>query len=261
MPEKHKSTAVREFYRHMAVNIAAGMKINLYSAPTLKDIRNLMERFEISHIFMGTEEYEQNTEAFDEMAASGVVVAVSVPYGYKIKRDSQVIALPKPLYGYPVTKVLNCVYEESDPFTDEKGRRPMFNGIRALIVDDEPMNLVVATGMFKDYGMITDTADSGKESLEKFKAGNYDIIFMDHMMPEMDGIEAMKGLRQIAREKNVGITIVALTANALSGAREMFMREGFDGFIAKPIDIMEFERDMKRLLPESSITYAERSGS
>ena len=137
----------------------------------------------------------------------------------------------------------------------------MFNGIRALIVDDEPMNLVVATGMFKDYGMITDTADSGKEALEKYQFQDYDVIFMDHMMPEMDGIEAMKKLRQIARQKNTVITVVALTANALSGAREMFLKEGFDGFIAKPIDIMEFERVMKKLLPKNCITYAERRGS
>ena len=261
MPEKHKSSAVREFYKRMAVNVAAGMKINLYSAATIKDIRNLMDRFEVSHIFMGVEEYEKNSSAFDELALSGTVVAVSAPPCFTANPGSRVVVMPKPLYGYPVTKVLNCAFDEDDPIQNEKGHRPMFNDIRVLIVDDEPMNLVVATGMFRDYGMITDTADSGKEALDKFQYNDYDVIFMDHMMPEMDGVEAMKRLRQMAREKNTGITIVALTANALSGAREMFLREGFDGFIAKPIDIMDFERVMKRLIPSGRITYAERSGS
>jgi CheY-like chemotaxis protein len=73
---------------------------------------------------------------------------------------------------------------------------------------------------------------------------------MDHMMPEMDGVEAMKQIRQVAAERHQNPVILALTANVLSGVREMFMQEGFDGFLAKPIDINEFERVMKRVLSE-----------
>jgi CheY-like chemotaxis protein len=167
--------------------------------------------------------------------------------------------MPKPLYGLPVTKVLNGSTGELNAIFDERLKRPMFDGVRALIVDDEPMNLVVATGTFRDYGMITETAASGQESLDKFRDKTYDIIFMDHMMPEMDGVEAMKRLKQMAREKDRNILIVALTANAVSGAKEMFLNEGFDGFIAKPIDIMEFERVMKRILPPRNVRYEERS--
>jgi CheY-like chemotaxis protein len=68
------------------------------------------------------------------------------------------------------------------------------------------------------------------------------------MMPEMDGVEAMKRLKEEARRQGRGIIVVALTANAVSGAREMFLKEGFDGFIAKPIDVAEFERVMRRVL-------------
>ena len=82
---------------------------------------------------------------------------------------------------------------------------------------------------------------------------------MDHMMPEMDGVEAMKRIRQVADESGRKPIIIALTANALSGAREMFMKEGFDGFIAKPIDIGEFEHVMKRVLPEDMIHYEGRA--
>ena len=78
---------------------------------------------------------------------------------------------------------------------------------------------------------------------------------MDHMMPEMDGVEAMKHIRDVASEKGKTPIIIALTANALSGAREMFMKEGFDGFIAKPIDMKEFEHVMKKVLPEELIKY------
>ena len=110
------------------------------------------------------------------------------------------------------------------------------------------MNLVVATGLFKDYRMITDTAGSGNEAIQKVMDQDFDVIFMDHMMPEMDGIEAMKRIRDYLKENGKVVKMIALTANAVSGAREMFMNEGFDGFISKPIDTTDFERVMKKLL-------------
>lgn len=261
IPNKYKVPAVREFYHQMAVNLAAGLKINLYSAYTVEEIKNLMSRAEVSHIFMGEEEYRRNTAYFDELASGNTVIAVAVNRGFKAPKGSNVVLMPKPLYGLPVTKVINGSTSELDALFDERQKRPVFDGIRALIVDDEPMNLVVATGTFRDYGMITETAASGQESIDKFRDKTYDIVFMDHMMPEMDGVEAMKRLKQMAAEKGRSILIVALTANAVSGAREMFLSEGFDGFIAKPIDIMEFERVMKRILPPRNVRYEERSKS
>ena len=123
------------------------------------------------------------------------------------------------------------------------------------MVDDEQMNLVVAAGLFRDYRMVTDTAESGKEAIKKYEDNDYDVIFMDHMMPEMDGVEAMKRIRQMADTSYRKPIIIALTANALSGAREMFIKEGFDGFVAKPIDTGEFERVMKNVLPDEMVRY------
>ena len=261
IPGKYRNIQVRDFYRRMAVNIASGLKLNLYSAVSLDEVKNLMEKLEVSHIFMGAEEYEQNPGAFDQFAENGVIVAVSAPSDFKTTPESKVIVMPKPLYGFPVTKVLNGESDIDEDTLSNRKRRPVFEGVKALIVDDEPMNLVVASGMFKDYGLITETATSGHEAIDKFSKNYYDIIFMDHMMPEMDGVEAMRIIRQVAKDMGCSTIIVALTANAISGAREMFIKEGFDGFIAKPIDILEFERVMKRVLPDNRISYVERSGS
>ena len=167
--------------------------------------------------------------------------------------------MPKPLYAYPVIKILNEGREAKDVDSGENSEKPVFNGVRTLIVDDEPMNLIVATYLFRDYKMIVDTAESGKEAIRKFRNEDYDLIFMDHMMPEMDGVEAMKQIRAAASDLDKKIKIIALTANAVSGAREMFIKEGFDGFIAKPINIADFERVMLRVLPEKSISYEGRS--
>jgi len=105
-----------------------------------------------------------------------------------------------------------------------------------LVVDDVESNIYVIKGMLAPYGLKIDTAANGLESIEKIKDGNtYDVIFMDHMMPKMDGIEAVK----IMRGMEYAGFIIALTANAVIGREEMFLQNGFDGFISKPIDSRE----------------------
>ncbi|MCL2456411.1 MAG: ATP-binding protein, partial [Defluviitaleaceae bacterium] len=109
-----------------------------------------------------------------------------------------------------------------------------------LVVDDIESNLHVAAGMMTPYGLQIELVKSGRDAIEKIKQKietktKYDIIFMDHMMPDMNGIEAVKIIREMGYES----PIVALTANAVSGQAEMFLSNGFDGFISKPIDSRE----------------------
>ena len=112
-----------------------------------------------------------------------------------------------------------------------------------LAVDDVVSNIYVAKGMLSPYGLKIETASSGLEAIEKIKNGQiYDIVFMDHMMPKMDGVEAVK----IIRGMGYNHTIIALTANALIGQEKMFLNNCFDGFISKPID----SREMNRILNE-----------
>ncbi|MCL2254306.1 MAG: ATP-binding protein [Lachnospiraceae bacterium] len=107
---------------------------------------------------------------------------------------------------------------------------------RVLIVDDVGTNLYVAKGLLLPYGLKIETASSGFETIDLVKAGNiYDIIFMDHMMPKMDGLEATDILRNMGYDQ----PIIALTANVIVGQAEVFLANGFDGFLAKPIDIRE----------------------
>jgi len=128
-------------------------------------------------------------------------------------------------------------------------REPMPYG-SVLIVDDVATNIYVAKGLLLPYELQLDTADSGKMAIDKIKAGNrYDVIFMDHMMPKMDGLEATKIIRSLGYDR----PIVALTANAVSGQADMFLENGFDDFVSKPIDTRQlnavlnrFVRDKKR---------------
>jgi CheY-like chemotaxis protein len=109
---------------------------------------------------------------------------------------------------------------------------------KVLVVDDMPSNLDIMQLLLKPYGLKVDTADDGHGAVEKAKNGNtYNIVFMDHMMPEMDGIEAAKKMRELGYTQ----PIVALTGNAEAGQSELFMANGFDAFISKPIDVRQLD--------------------
>ena len=257
-PEKYKVAEIREYYRDMAVNLATGLKAKLYSASEVRELERLVRDVKVSHIFTGEEEYLADKAVLDRFSSEGMKVIVNASDGFKASEGRGILVIPKPLYAFSVVRILNG---EVEGFIEEGVGRVSFSGVKALIVDDEPMNLVVASGLLREYEMLPDTAESGKESIDKYKDGDYDVIYMDHMMPGMDGVEAMKRLRQVAAETGRHPIIIALTANALSGAKEMFMKEGFDGFIAKPIDIAEFERVMNRLLPVEMIKTRGRADS
>jgi signal transduction histidine kinase/CheY-like chemotaxis protein len=114
-----------------------------------------------------------------------------------------------------------------------------------LVVDDVETNLYVARGLLSPYGLSVETVLSGFEAIDKIKAGStYDIIFMDHMMPRMDGIEATKIIRDLGYSKPV----VALTANALAGQAAIFMENGFDDFISKPIDTRQLNMVLNKMI-------------
>ena len=123
-------------------------------------------------------------------------------------------------------------------------REPMPYG-SVLVVDDVETNLYVAEGLMKPYKLKIDTAASGIEAIDRVKSGKvYDIIFMDHMMPEMDGIEAAKRIRALDYTNPV----VALTANAVVGQADLFLQNGFDAFISKPIDIRNLNAVLNKFI-------------
>ncbi|MBO4900423.1 MAG: PocR ligand-binding domain-containing protein [Lachnospiraceae bacterium] len=124
--------------------------------------------------------------------------------------------------------------------------------VKALVVDDNIVNLTVAQGLLEPLKAQVDGAISGKEALRMMESNKYDIIFMDHMMPEMDGIDATKIIRQTMPEYN-DVPIIALTANAVSGAKEMFLDAGMNDFVAKPIEVRSLIEIFRRYIPQDKI--------
>ena len=125
---------------------------------------------------------------------------------------------------------------------------------RILAVDDTPMNQQVIKGLLKRNEIVPDLADSGRQCLELAARNFYHIIFLDHMMPEMDGVETLKRLKQLNLSPET--KIVVLTANAIAGAREQYLSEGFDDYLSKPIDVVALESLIEKYLPSEVIGEA-----
>ncbi len=122
---------------------------------------------------------------------------------------------------------------------------------KVLVVDDNEMNLEVTAGILEPYGIEAICADSGEKAIDLFEAGKFDLIFMDHMMPVMDGVETMRKIRKLPGGKET--VIIVLTANALSGASVEYKKLGFQDFLAKPLDPKNMDRIMRAYLPEEKI--------
>ena len=124
---------------------------------------------------------------------------------------------------------------------------------RILVVDDVDLNLAVFKQLLKNSGMTIETASTGARSLETIGSGNYDILFMDHLMPEMDGIETMRKGRDEGIIDTEKFPVIALTADAVSGAREMFLNEGFSDYLTKPIQIKQLIEMFIKYLPDDKV--------
>ena len=121
---------------------------------------------------------------------------------------------------------------------------------KVLVVDDVQMNLEVFTKLIEKTKVNVDAAMSGRECLNRLRTNRYDMIFMDHMMPEMDGIECLRLIRDMEGNPNQHIPVVVLTANAVAGAENEYIKEGFVSYLSKPIAGLELEKTMRKFLPK-----------
>ncbi|MCR5090986.1 MAG: response regulator [Oscillospiraceae bacterium] len=247
---KFSNPHVREYYNSMVRNIVHGLGMPMHRVDSADDLRQLAGSLKLTHLFVGEEEYRADPALIEELAKQ-MIVAVVAHSSFDLPRNSRVILMPKPFYCFPVINILNSTLQDER----QSGERMLCPGLRVLVVDDEPMNLRVAGDILRRYGMSVTTAASGREAVNICKETVFDIIFMDHMMPEMDGLEAIRQIRSESNGMQSQVPVVMLTANTLSSAREMFARAGVNGFVGKPIETAELERVLKHILPVSAIRY------
>ncbi len=255
-PERYSREEVKRYYDNMILHLVEGLGIEGYQAHNFEGLLKLQREHDLTHIFIAQSEYMANPPYYEELSES-VQVAVIADKDFGLDEDSKLLVLRKPFFALTIVNLLSGQERDSNPEENRTvaGRPFTCVGVRALAVDDEEMNLVVAKGVLGSYGMQVDTCLSGKAAVERCMEVSYDIIFLDHMMPGFDGVETLRRIREINNGAYKELPVIALTANTISGAREMFRNEGFSEFIPKPIERSVLERVLRRALPQSCIQY------
>jgi CheY-like chemotaxis protein len=144
-------------------------------------------------------------------------------------------------------------YAEEKVLVSKKLVRADLSYAKVLVVDDMQTNLDVADGLLRKYKMQVDCVLNGQDAIDRIRSAEpvYNAIFMDHMMPGLNGIEAACAIRELNTEYAKNIPIIALTANAIQGTEDMFYANGFQAFLSKPINIMQLDSIIQKWIKES----------
>ena len=261
-PERYSCDEVRGYYDGLIRNLLEGLGIHGFQTHNFEGLLKLRRNYSLTHVFIAQSEYEEDRAYYEEMAASLRVVVIAEK-DFVLDSGSRLHIMHKPFSALSVANLLNGDLDARG-FAEAQaaGRKPFTcPGVRALAVDDEEMNLVVARGVLGSYGIEVDTCLSGKEAVARCGSVSYDVIFLDHMMPGFDGVQTLKRIRELQDGAYQDLPIIALTANTVSGAREMFRSEGFTEFVPKPIERTVLERVLRRVLPNRCVQYGEGSES
>lgn len=259
--EKYDYTVVREGYENCIRHITAQFGFPFRVCRNLPELKRRMERENYSHIFIGWEEYCEDRPFFDKLSTQ-ITVVLLLNYDQELLVQGQMLRIYKPFTVLSIAAVFNgqkiLVNEDSHVSLHNKFIAPQ---ARVLVVDDNAMNLKVMARLLLPYQLKVTMAGSGQEALEKLNTPDFDCVFLDHMMPEMDGVETLHKIRQKPGLYYQSLPIIAFTANAIGGAREMFMSEGFNDFIAKPIELSVLERILRRYIPSQMQIVVEEEES
>ncbi len=206
-----------------------------------------------SYVFLEAKSFTPEVQSFitthPDMTAI-VLVNFKSTQSYDIPN---VITAKKPLSSLYLAAIFN---EEVHFFDNQESSDEYYDftapEAKILIVDDNTVNLTVCEGLLEPLSMQVDTAVSGQDAIDKISKKKYDLILMDHMMPEIDGVETTHIIRRFHKEYEE-VPIIALTANAVFGIKEMFIQEGLNDFIAKPIEVRILVSKLKRWLPKAKL--------
>ncbi len=177
-----------------------------------------------------------------------------VDFNASMESSENFMVVRKPLSSMTISRIIHHEDIEVTDTVEDDDSVFFAPDANILIVDDNAINLTVAEGLLEPLKMRIDTAQSAKEALNRLESHEkkYDIIFMDHMMPEVDGVEATRLIRRFHPDYD-DVPIIALTANAVEGARNLFLSEGMNDFVAKPIEVRIITQKVKQYLPPEKI--------
>ena len=237
-----------------------GIKYKIVSEPDM--FKSEYESDKYTHIFTDLRSFELNKKDMTKISSSIPVAVIRSRYEEGEISD-KTLNIHKPLHILNISNVFGVDMKAINTMVDDSVHGGFIAPqAKVLIVDDNLMNLKVAVGLMKKYEMNLITADGGQKAVDMVKASpDFDVIFMDHMMPEVDGIEATKRIRESDGEYFKNVPIIALTANTVNEAREMFLSSGFNDFLAKPIDTKMLDKTLRKFIPSDYKIAVDEEGS
>ena len=240
----------RDIFANSIVYTIDNLGVKCTHAADEAELKKKLSSDNYAFIFIASTLYERNKELVLRYATSSKIVLLA-EFG-EVVFSTGLTILAMPVNPISVANTLNGV---SESFTYNEDGEIFANftapDAKILVVDDIKTNLTVIKGLLMPYNLSVDLCKSGPEAINAVQSNHYDLIFMDHWMPEMDGVEATLRIRELGDgdEYYAKVPIIALTANAISEIQNMFMEKGFSGFLAKPIDTVKLNSVLEKWIP------------
>ena len=210
------------------------------------DMYRYMDEFTYDYLFVSSLYANKIQPVASRKQPEAALVVLNSEGGSYCKGST--LSITMPIHCIQVANILNATPDNDRP-NESYATNIIAPTARVLVVDDNEVNLKVATGLLNIYKIHADTTTEGKRAVQMVSDADYDIIFMDHMMPEMDGIDTTVAIRSLG-EKYRLLPIIALTANAVGGVKELFKAEGLDDFLAKPIEMSKLNAILQKWIPK-----------
>lgn len=241
--EQFGYTEIRDEYTGNIQSMISQLDLKCYVCRNLQELKRRDSAERLTHIFISLVEYQEDSQYFDNLAKRTSVNIIIDYYDDTKVQNKAINRIYKPFF---ILSIFNVLRNKDEAGISVSENELHTSDIHVLVVDDNRMNIRVVEGLLQEYGIKVSFALSGEDALKKIKTKEYDLIFMDHMMPGMDGVETLHLIRSLDDDYFKQIPVLALTANAIAGAREMFIQEGFNDFIPKPIESSVLLRALKR---------------
>ena len=240
----------RRVYSDSILYTVGNLGANFMLVESSLDLEESLKNRTFDFLFISYTLFKQNEELIRSCGSELKVVVLS-EFGEVIPTtDMNIISMP--VYSMSIANVLNG-QTDNFSYSDSSESTAKFSApdARVLVVDDINTNLKVIHGLLIPYNMQVDLCKSGLEAIKLIKTKDYDLIFMDHKMPEMDGIETTAAIRTLETERGSSkpLPIIALTANAVTGTKEMFLEKGMNDFLSKPIDTVMLNTILEKWIP------------
>lgn len=254
--EEFGRVEIRDAYYQNILHITKNLGIKYHICQSLQEFKRRVDSGEFTNIMVTNTIFNADKEYFDQLSKESSLSVIMIQDDLPVDNPN-VYPIEKPFYILSVANIFRGQTELEAGRDMRRAKEKQFLAPNAhiLVVDDNETNLMIISDILESYQIKVTTATSGVEALEKIQSMNYDFVFMDHMMPGMDGVETFHKIRDKVGSYYQKVPVVALTANAVSGARNMFISEGFADYMEKPIEISVLERVLHRNIPEEKLRY------